>query len=142
LPEYRGYGISRDSGTPSEEGLYRDAEAILDSLRERGFGPERNLDEVVPFAMGRPIASTVPNATLHTMTLERRGAPREQLAHTDPFLHPVSETLVEADDGGIGRQDLQVHFLAAKGYQRGFEALHERPSYPPPLPLRMHGDGI
>jgi uncharacterized protein len=39
LVEYRGYGLS--SGAPEEEGLYRDAEAALDSLAARGIGPER-----------------------------------------------------------------------------------------------------
>lgn len=40
LVEYRGYGASR-GGAPSEEGLYRDAEAALDMLAARGVGPER-----------------------------------------------------------------------------------------------------
>jgi pimeloyl-ACP methyl ester carboxylesterase len=40
LCEYRGYGLS--SGVaPSEEGFYRDAEAILDDLAARGVGPDR-----------------------------------------------------------------------------------------------------
>lgn len=40
LPEYRGYGLS--SGTePTEEGLYCDAEAVLDALADRRIGPER-----------------------------------------------------------------------------------------------------
>ena len=41
LAEYRGYGLSRSGGAPTEEGLYRDAEATLDELARRGFGPER-----------------------------------------------------------------------------------------------------
>jgi fermentation-respiration switch protein FrsA (DUF1100 family) len=40
LVEYRGYGISRD-GSPSEEGLYLDAEAALDWLAQRGITPDR-----------------------------------------------------------------------------------------------------
>jgi len=40
LVEYRGYGISRDA-SPSEEGLYLDAEAALDWLAERGTSPDR-----------------------------------------------------------------------------------------------------
>jgi fermentation-respiration switch protein FrsA (DUF1100 family) len=40
LVEYRGYGDSR-RGTPSESGLYLDAEAALDMLAERGVGPDR-----------------------------------------------------------------------------------------------------
>ncbi len=39
LVEYRGYGAS--SGSPSEEGLYLDAEAALDTLAARGVGPDR-----------------------------------------------------------------------------------------------------
>jgi len=40
LVEYRGYGDS-SAGSPSEEGLYADAEAALDLLARRGIGPER-----------------------------------------------------------------------------------------------------
>lgn len=39
LVEYRGYGIS--AGAPSEAGLYRDAEAVLDALAAQGIGPDR-----------------------------------------------------------------------------------------------------
>lgn len=38
LVEYRGYA---GSASPSEEGLYADAEAVLAMLRARGVGPER-----------------------------------------------------------------------------------------------------
>ncbi len=37
MVDYRGYGGS--GGTPTEEGLYRDAEATLDWLERRGAGP-------------------------------------------------------------------------------------------------------
>ncbi len=40
LVEYRGYGISRGL-EPSEDGLYRDAEAALDLLATRGMPAER-----------------------------------------------------------------------------------------------------
>jgi alpha-beta hydrolase superfamily lysophospholipase len=40
LVEYRGYGISRGP-KPTEEGLYDDAEALLDHLAARGVGPDR-----------------------------------------------------------------------------------------------------
>jgi alpha-beta hydrolase superfamily lysophospholipase len=40
LVEYRGYGRSVQ-GSPSEAGLYEDAEAALDSLAARGIGPDR-----------------------------------------------------------------------------------------------------
>lgn len=38
LVEYRGYG--RSAGSPSEAGLYADAEAVLAELARRGTGPE------------------------------------------------------------------------------------------------------
>ena len=40
LPEYRGYGLSR-AEEPTEEGLYEDADAVLDGLNARHIGPER-----------------------------------------------------------------------------------------------------
>jgi uncharacterized protein len=40
LVEYRGYGRSRGT-SPTEEGLYLDATAILDLLATRGIGPDR-----------------------------------------------------------------------------------------------------
>ena len=40
LVEYRGYGASTEA-SPSEEGLYADAEAALDLLAARGVAPER-----------------------------------------------------------------------------------------------------
>jgi pimeloyl-ACP methyl ester carboxylesterase len=42
LAEYRGYGASRGA-SPSEDGLYADATAVLDELGKRGFGKERVL---------------------------------------------------------------------------------------------------
>jgi hypothetical protein len=41
IVEYRGYGISRDEGTSSEQGLYDDAEAALDHLSTHGVPPAR-----------------------------------------------------------------------------------------------------
>jgi uncharacterized protein len=41
LAEYRGYGASSASPGLSEEGLYADADAVLDSLARRGIGKER-----------------------------------------------------------------------------------------------------
>lgn len=41
LVEYRGYGLSRASGAPSEDGVYLDAESALDMLQRQGVGPER-----------------------------------------------------------------------------------------------------
>jgi len=40
LPEYRGYGLSGGTA-PSEQGLYLDAEAVLDRLAEEHVGPDR-----------------------------------------------------------------------------------------------------
>lgn len=40
LIEYRGYGLS-GGPTPSEEGIYTDAAALLDALAEKGIGPDR-----------------------------------------------------------------------------------------------------
>ena len=39
LVDYRGYG--RSTGSPSEQGLYRDARAVYAAALERGFPPER-----------------------------------------------------------------------------------------------------
>lgn len=41
LAEYRGYGVSRGSGSPNERGLYDDAEAVLDALAAEGVGRDR-----------------------------------------------------------------------------------------------------
>jgi alpha-beta hydrolase superfamily lysophospholipase len=40
LAEYRGYGLSAGAA-PTEQGLYRDAEAVLDMLERRGVGPAK-----------------------------------------------------------------------------------------------------
>jgi pimeloyl-ACP methyl ester carboxylesterase len=40
LVEYRGYGVS-DGNSPSEDGLYLDAAAVLDALERRGVARER-----------------------------------------------------------------------------------------------------
>lgn len=41
LLDYRGYG--GNPGSPSEEGLARDADAAVEALQQRGFGPEATL---------------------------------------------------------------------------------------------------
>ena len=51
LVDYRGYG--RSDGSPSEAGLERDARAIYEAARARGFPPER----IVPF--GESLGSAV-----------------------------------------------------------------------------------
>ncbi len=40
LAEYRGYGLSQGT-EPTEDGLYRDAEAVLDALNAQGVAPAR-----------------------------------------------------------------------------------------------------
>jgi len=41
LTEFRGYGLAARSGPPSEQGLYRDASAVLDDLARQSIGPSR-----------------------------------------------------------------------------------------------------
>jgi pimeloyl-ACP methyl ester carboxylesterase len=41
ITEYRGTGVSSEAGAPSEEGLYRDAAAVLDAVQARGVSRER-----------------------------------------------------------------------------------------------------
>jgi fermentation-respiration switch protein FrsA (DUF1100 family) len=41
LVEYRGYGARGGGASPSEDGLYADAEAVLSMLAARGIGPQR-----------------------------------------------------------------------------------------------------
>ncbi len=60
LVDYRGYG--RSSGSPDEEGLYRDARAVYAAALERGFPPERILvfGESLGSAVGIDLASEKP----------------------------------------------------------------------------------
>jgi alpha-beta hydrolase superfamily lysophospholipase len=55
LFEYRGYGVSKDSGPPSERGIYDDAERALDSLAASGIGPSRVA--LVGFSLGTGVAA-------------------------------------------------------------------------------------
>jgi fermentation-respiration switch protein FrsA (DUF1100 family) len=41
IAEYRGFGISADAGEPSEQGLYRDASAVVAAVSAQGIGRER-----------------------------------------------------------------------------------------------------
>ncbi len=54
LAEYRGYGRSHE-GSPSEDGLYRDADAVLAFLRGEGIGPERTV--LWGYSLGSGIAT-------------------------------------------------------------------------------------
>lgn len=55
LVEYRGYGRSRTSGHPTEEGLYADASAALDHLLTEGVGPDRVV--LWGFSLGTGVAA-------------------------------------------------------------------------------------
>lgn len=55
LPEYRGYGSN--SGSPSEEGLYRDARAALQWLAGQGVMPERTI--VIGNSLGSGVATEI-----------------------------------------------------------------------------------
>jgi len=65
LVDYRGYG--RSSGAPSEQGLYRDAKAVYETARERGFLPAQILvfgeslgsAVAVQLALDRPCAAVI-----------------------------------------------------------------------------------
>ena len=60
LVDYRGYG--RSTGSPSEDGLARDARAVLGAARERGFAPDRIVlfGESLGSAVATRLASEAP----------------------------------------------------------------------------------
>lgn len=62
LLDYRGYGAN--PGSPSEEGLTRDAEAAVAYLEEQGFAPERTIyvGESIGTGVAARLASTHPPA--------------------------------------------------------------------------------
>ncbi len=64
LVDYRGYG--GNPGSPSEEGLARDAEAALDRLRAAGFAAERTIyvGESLGTGVATRLATTHPPAAL------------------------------------------------------------------------------
>ncbi|MFI5298079.1 MAG: alpha/beta hydrolase [Polyangiales bacterium] len=53
--EYRGYGLSQSSGSPSETGLYADAEAALRWLEQKGVARDRTV--VVGRSLGTGVAA-------------------------------------------------------------------------------------
>jgi pimeloyl-ACP methyl ester carboxylesterase len=55
LAEYRGYGVSRAAGKPSEPAFYRDAEAVLDALQAQGIGADRTV--VMGISLGTGVAA-------------------------------------------------------------------------------------
>ncbi len=79
LVDYRGYG--RSTGSPSEDGLYRDARAIYRAAGERGFSPDRVVlfGESLGSAVAAELASEVPvgAVVLETPFLSVREMARE-----------------------------------------------------------------
>jgi alpha-beta hydrolase superfamily lysophospholipase len=55
LAEYRGYGVSRTAGRPSEPAFYGDAEAILDALQAQGIAADRTV--VMGISLGTGVAA-------------------------------------------------------------------------------------
>ena len=55
LPEYRGYGLSRDDAKPTESGLYADANAVLDALEKKGIDAKKIV--LVGYSLGSGVAS-------------------------------------------------------------------------------------
>jgi len=53
--EYRGYGVSKNSGKPTEMGLYADAEAVLDDLEKRGHAKDHIV--LLGFSLGSGVAA-------------------------------------------------------------------------------------
>lgn len=53
--EYRGYGISRKSGKPTEQGLYADASAILDELARKGTHKDQLV--LIGYSLGSGVAA-------------------------------------------------------------------------------------
>ncbi len=88
LVDYRGYGGS--TGSPSEDGLYRDARAIYRAARERGFAPEQIIlfGESLGSAVAVELASVVPAAALvlETPFLSIREMAREHYPWVPSFL--------------------------------------------------------
>jgi len=86
LVDYRGYGAS--SGTPSEAGLYRDADAIVRAVEKRGIGPER----LVLFGESLGGAVALEAAMRHACRAVILEAPflsiPEMARHVFPFLPP------------------------------------------------------
>ena len=113
LVEYRGYGRSRGA-TPSEEGLYEDAEAVLDGLAAAGVGPEHVI------LWGRSLGTGV------ATEMARRGkgsalvllAPftsiRAVASYHAPWL-PMSLILPDRYDNLAKARDIHVPTLIAHG---------------------------
>lgn len=110
--DYRGYG--RSSGTPSEEGVYRDAEAALAAVRSRA---DVDPDSVVYFGRSLGAAVAVELATRHQprgLVIEGAFASIPAMArHAYPFL-PVWPLLRTQYDslkkiGGIETPLLVIH---------------------------------
>jgi hypothetical protein len=88
LVDYRGYG--RSAGSPSEEGLYRDARAVFAAARDRGFAPGQIVlfGESLGSAVAIQLASERPCAgvVLETPFLSIQDMAREHYPMVPPFL--------------------------------------------------------
>jgi uncharacterized protein len=88
LVDYRGYG--RSAGSPSEEGLYRDARTVYAAARERGFAPERIVlfGESLGSAVAIELASALPCGAviLETPFLSVPAMARQHYPLVPPFL--------------------------------------------------------
>jgi len=79
-------------------------------------------------------AATLPAASVTLLTAGQS----QPLAQAHPLLHHVAQTLIKANDGGVGGAHLKVDFATAQRLQPGFGLFHHAP--PQPLPLAVGGD--
>ncbi len=147
IPDYRGYGLSE--GSPSEQGLYDDAQAAYALLRSRGdVDPERIaiFGRSLGGAVAVDLASRVP---CYRLILESTFTSAGDMAASMlPFL-PMKRIMTERFDsaGKIGR--IRAPLLQFHGtrdeivpYRLG-RALHELAPEPKefvPIPGAMHND--
>lgn len=100
LPDYRGYGKSE--GSPSEKGLYRDADAAYQALLARGYAPE----QIVLYGESLGTAVAVDLASRKPCRLLVLQAPfpsaRAVAAHVLPLLGPALISGFDSDSK-IGR---------------------------------------
>jgi fermentation-respiration switch protein FrsA (DUF1100 family) len=145
LVEYRGYGASAD-GTPTEEGLYLDAEAALEEAARRGFGSDRialwgtslgtgiaaemarrgkgaRLVMVSPFTSLRAVASrTVPWLPMSLVLPDRYDtlAKAEDIRAPTLIVHGDRDEVVPFDMGEtLGRAIAGARFMRVPGAMHG-----------------------
>ena len=87
--DYRGYGLS--SGSPSEAGLYRDAEAVVTHVsRERGKGPRRPL-VFWGRSLGGPVAAAATRiGAPDGLILESTFADKAAVVRSNPVLRVLN----------------------------------------------------